>query len=227
MPTLNDKDQKRLSGFRLPFEVEEAVAEVWSTRYGGGNSGAYVSVFLIVSALGLIFSDTVPSLSPSVPLFVWMAYFLCAAFSMLTLAFVALGDPRRTEADTEANRRIFLSKTALNHVFATGIRKRLGSIAAGLFAFALVFTGHWPAALAFFFGVFSLSLGIGLLEYRTQKYLELLKEKLCRVETLRPENSGEFVFESPGMPDRRRFINRMKRPGVEIVDADFVEVPRK
>lgn len=227
MPTLNDKDQKRLSGFGLSHEVENAVSEVWSTRYGGGNLGYHVSLAVIASAVGLIVCDSVPSLSPSVPLFVWMAFVLSATFSVLGMFFIRFGsDRRRLEEDTERNRKLFLSKTFLNHVFAKGFRKRSGSIAAGSFAFALISAGQWLAAFAFVLGTVALGIGIGMMEFRTIGFLKMLEERLhANVRSSR--TFGGFEFDAPGVSDRRRFAARMKRPGVEIVDADFVEVSRK
>lgn len=227
MPALNDKDQKRLSGFGLSSEVENAISEVWSTQYGEGKLGPCVSFALIVSAVVLIACDSVPSLSPSVPLFVFMAYFLCAAFSLLGAFFIRLGsERRRLEEDVDRNRKLFLSKAFLNHVFAKGARKRLGSIAAGSFSFALIATGNWPAAAAFILGVFALSLGIGMMEFRTIGFLRALEERLY-ADVRSSRASGVFGSDASGMPDRRRFVSRMKRPGVEIVDVDFVEVSRK
>lgn len=227
MPTLNDKDQKRLSGFGLPSKVENAVSEIWSTRYGGGNLGFHVSLALMASAVALVACDSVPSLSPSVPLFVWMSFILSATFSLLGMVFIRLGsERRRLEEDTERNRKLFLSKTFLNHVFAKGIRKRLGSIAAGSFAFALISAGQWPFAVAFVLSTLALSVGIGMLEYRTTGFLKMLEERLY-ADVRSTRTSDGYDFDRSDIPNRRRFIERMKRPGVEIVDADFVEVPRK
>lgn len=225
MPALNDKDQKRLSGFGLSGAVENAVSEVWSAQYGGGNLGFNVSLAIIAVAVGLVVCDSFPSLSPSFPLFVWASFSLSVALATLGAVLIRFGSERRAlETDTERNRKLFLSKTFLNHVFAKGIRKRIGSIAAGSLAFALISVGQWPFALAFVLSTAVLSVGTGMVEYRTIGFLKMLEESF-RTNFRPAEPFGDLA--SDIAPDRRRFINRMKRPGVEIVDADFVEVPRK
>ena len=150
---------------------------------------------------------------------------LSVALATLGAVLIRFGSERRAlEADTERNRKLFLSKTFLNHVFAKGIRKRIGSIAAGSLAFALISVGQWPFALAFVLSTAVLSVGTGMVEYRTIGFLKMLEESF-RTNFRPAEPFGDFA--SGIVPDRRRFINRMNRPGVEIVDADFVEVPRK
>lgn len=227
MPTLNDKDQKRLSGFGLLPEIENAVSEVWSTGYGSGNLGYHVSLAIIVSAVALIVCDSTPSLSSSVQFFVWMAFILSVAFSVLGMLFVRFGSERhRLEEDTGRNRKLFLSRTFLNHVFAKGFRKHLGSIAVGMFAFALVSAERWGFASLFFFSAFVLSAGIGVLELRTIGFLKMLEERLS-TNARTSMTYGRFDFDAPTTHGHRRFAAGMNPTGMDVVDVDFVEVPRR
>lgn len=197
MPALSDTDQKRLSGYGLPHQVEDAVAEVWNQRFEYGGTGEIVSFTIIAAAVLLIVCDSFPAFAPSKPMFVTFAWILCSVFSVLGALMLSVGsDRRRPDVDSLGNRKLYLSKNVLGHVFATGWRKRIGSIATGGFVFSLVSTGNWFAAFGYLFGTFVLVIGMGFLEIRTKEFLSRLEEKLCYVEVWPAYGSQVFKGET-------------------------------
>lgn len=192
MPTLNDKDQKRLSGYGFPREVEAAVAEVWSQRFSFGRTGEFVSFCVIFLAAAPLFFDKLRS-PPLESAYSGLVWGLCIAFALLGAMMYSITFGRSpNDVDSMEHRKLFLSRNVLSHTFAKGWRKRLGSTAAGLMTLSLFLTGNLLEAFVFTFSSLVLTVGTSAMEVMTKSFLHRLEKSLCFAEVWESRSREPF-----------------------------------
>lgn len=189
MPALSDKDQKRLSGYGFPREVEAAVAEVWSQRFSFGRTGEFVSFCVIFLAAAPLFLKSA-LLASAYSGLVWG---ICIAFVLLgAMMFSLMLGRSPNDVDSMEHRKLFLSRNVLSHTFAKGWRKRLGSTAAGLMTLSLFLTGNIFQAFVFAFSSLILTVGTSAMEVMTKSFLQRLEKSLCFAEVWESRSREPF-----------------------------------
>lgn len=192
MSTLSNKDQKRISGYGFPEEVAEVVAEVWSQKFSYGGTGEFVSCFLIVLALIVFLQPAGTSSEEASESLAKLAWIFGAGFSIVGAIMASLGlENGKPDTDSQNNRKFYLSRNVLGHLFARGPRKYLGPISAFAFGASLVCSGQWFATIGFTFGTLVLGFGIKVLEVRTQWFLKQLETDLRYVEVFTTYGGSE------------------------------------
>lgn len=226
MSEITKKDERVIDSFGLSMGVKRLVlATLKNEDRSGAWKGALAQALLFASA-ALFFSGlSDPGMAKYFGIGQTVAWLAVALYSYAGLVMLALP---RVDPASETDRKRHISLVMLRRYAKVRNPAAYVSYAAHLgIVVGLSLSGMVPTAVFVVIAYFVIHVAMKAMDVRTGALLDGLMEMERRGELAVSKESSHPEFDSSDIPDRRRFLNRTRIPGADIVDADFVEVPRK